>query len=239
MSALEPDPQQALGARRASAWPSLCAVCHGWGRARVCTDCVARFAPPVPRCRRCALRVPDGIDVCGACTLAPPPQTSAAAAFDYAAPWDRLIGAFKFRESLDLLPFFVASLQRTPPVGCVLPVPLAARRLRERGFNQAWALARGLARASGIRADAALLLRVRETPHQVELPLAERARNVRDAFALEPVRRAEVRGASFTLVDDVMTSGATLAAAAQVLLDAGAAEVHLRVLARTPRPDEA
>jgi ComF family protein len=220
-------------------WPSLCAVCRGWGRQRVCADCIARFAPAVPRCRRCALRTPEGVEVCGACTLAPPPQASAATAFDYAAPWDRLITAFKFHQALDLAPFFVARLGAVPPVGHVLPVPLSRQRLRERGYNQAWELARRLAATHGTVADAALLLRVRDTPHQVDLPLPARASNVRDAFAIEPARRAEVRGAVFTLVDDVMTTGATLATAARVLLEAGAAEVHLRVLARTPRPHDA
>jgi len=220
-------------------WPSLCAVCRGWGRQRVCADCVARFAPLVARCQRCALRTPGGIEVCGACILAPPVQASAAAAFDYAAPWDRLIAAFKFHGALELAPFFVSRLCGTPPIGRVLPIPLSTQRLRERGYNQAWELARRLAAATGTTADAALLLRVRDTPHQVDLPLGEREKNMRNAFAIEPRRRAEVRGAVFTLVDDVMTSGATLAAAAHVLLEAGAAEVHLRVLARTPRPEDA
>ena len=79
-----------------------------------------------------------------------------------------------------------------PPL--VVPVPLARRRLRERGYNQAWELARRVARALDVAADATLLLRVRETAHQLDLPPAARAGNVRGAFAVEPRRRAEVAG---------------------------------------------
>jgi len=75
------------GGRLAAAamrWPSLCAVCEGWGLGRVCTDCRERFAPLVPRCRRCALQVPAGIEVCGQCLAAPPPFDAAFARVDYA-----------------------------------------------------------------------------------------------------------------------------------------------------------
>ncbi|HZF85986.1 MAG TPA: phosphoribosyltransferase family protein, partial [Burkholderiaceae bacterium] len=111
--------------------------------------------------------------------------------------------------------------------------PLHVQRLRERGFNQALELARRLAPG---RCDPALLLRLRDTPSQAGLPRAQRLRNLRGAFALEPLRRAEVDGRRVLLVDDVMTTGASLAAAAQVLREAGARQVDALVLARTPAP---
>jgi len=126
-----------------------------------------------------------------------------------------------------------------PAPGLLLPVPLSLQRLRERGYNQAWELARRLARALGTRADARLLLRIRDTPHQLALPPEERAANVRGAFAVEPARRAELRGASVTVVDDVLTTGATLREIARVLRHAGVAQVHVWTLARTPRPESA
>jgi predicted amidophosphoribosyltransferase len=115
----------------------------------------------------------------------------------------------------------------------VLPMPLDAARLAERGFNQALELARRIAPA---RADARLLLRLRATTPQVRLAQAERHANVRGAFGVEPLRFAELRGKKVLLVDDVMTSGASLHAAAGALRAAGAEQVSAAVFARTDEP---
>jgi len=112
----------------------------------------------------------------------------------------------------------------------VLPLPLAPRRLAERGFNQALLLARALAPG---KTEALLLLRLRETGTQTSLDRKARRANVRDAFGVDPLRARELRGRSVVLVDDVMTSGASLHAAAQALRRAGAARVAAVVLART------
>ena len=121
----------------------------------------------------------------------------------------------------------------------MLPVPLAAARWRERGYNQAWELARRVARRLGIVAEPELLLRVRETAHQLALPLADRAGNVRAAFAVEPRRRAELRDRHVAIVDDVMTTASTAAEITGVVRQAGATTVEIWVLARTPRPGDA
>ena len=97
----------------------------------------------------------------------------------------------------------------------------------------------GVARRLDLAAEPELLLRLRETAHQLALPLAERAGNVRGAFAVEPRRRAELRGRHVAIVDDVMTTGSTAAEIAGVLKQAGAATVEVWVLARTPRPGDA
>jgi ComF family protein len=224
-------------------WPSVCAACRGWGLGRVCGDCRDRFAPALRRCRRCALRTPEGVEICGDCLASPPPFDAAFARLDYAYPWDRLIPAFKFHAALDLAPVFVeavveACAARAADDGepLVVPVPLGDARLRERGFNQAWELARRVAPRLGARADAGLLLRLRDTPHQLALPPDARAGNVRGAFAVEPRRRAEVRGRTVAVVDDVMTTGSTAAELARVLRQAGASRVEIWVVARTPRP---
>jgi ComF family protein len=228
----------------ARALPSLCAVCHGWGRGRVCAACIQRFAPALPRCARCGPEVPAGSESCGACLLAPPAYASTVAAVTYGYPWDRLVTGLKYRAALDLAAALAELLlnagRRSPAAApaLLIPVPLHAARLRERGYNQAWELARRLAGRLRCRADAALLLRVRDTPHQLALAPAGRAANVRDAFALEPRRRHELEGRAVTLVDDVMTTGATAAEIARVLLAAGAARVDVWVVARTPRGDE-
>ena len=223
--------------------PSQCAVCHDWGTQRVCALCVARFAPVLPRCGRCAINVPAGTGLCGTCLTDPPPFERALAAVDYAHPWDGLITQFKFHSALDLGPALAQRLLDTfrrggdPAPALCLPTPLSAERLHERGYNQAWELARRLARALNCRADPSLLLRVKDTPHQLALAPDQRAGNVRAAFAVEPRRRAELAGATVTLVDDVMTTGATASEAARVLLQAGAARVHVWVVARTPLDD--
>lgn len=183
--------------------------------------------------------MPAGQPVCGECLREPPPFERSVAAIDYAPPWDGLIRHYKFHERAELAALLAGLLREAvrdePRPDLLLPAPLSEERLRERGFNQSWEIARRL----GLRADARLLLRIRDTPHQVDLPLDRRAANVRGAYAVEPLRRAEIEGRHVALVDDVLTTGATAAEMARTLLAAGAARVHLWVLARTPRPDAA
>ena len=235
----------ALGAAIALHGPSLCAICRGWGRGRVCAPCLGRFAPRVPRCARCALPVPEATAVCGSCLGAPPAFDAALAALDYRAPWDRLVTAFKFHAALDLARPFASVLvdaerrRGAPRPSLVLPVPLAPLRLRSRGYNQAWEIARRVARMLDIAAEPALLLRLRETVHQLALPPLARAGNVAGAFAVEPRRRGELADRHVALVDDVMTTGSTAAELARVLKQAGARTVEIWALARTPRPDDA
>jgi ComF family protein len=231
-------------ARGSERWtvPGLCAICRGWGDARVCATCRSRFGAAVARCRRCALRVPDGVGVCGACLRDPPGFDSALTAFDYAHPWDTLIAPFKFHAALDLAPVFArclagASLQcGLAPPELLLPVPLSRQRQRERGYNQSWEIARRLARRLACPVDGSLLLRIKDTQHQLALPVDKRAANVKGAFAIEPARRDALRGRAVTLVDDVLTTGATAAEITRVLRQAGVVQVHLWVLARTPAP---
>lgn len=118
----------------------------------------------------------------------------------------------------------------------MLPMPLSHQRLAERGFNQAWELARALHRRSGTaaRLDARLLLRVRDAPPQTQLQRAERLSNLQGAFAADPLRTAELAGTQVLLIDDVMTTGASLSTAALALLRAGARSVSALVVARTP-----
>ncbi|HEY0857084.1 MAG TPA: ComF family protein [Albitalea sp.] len=228
-------------------WPALptqCAICRDWGPQRLCAACCQRFIAAGPRCERCALAVPAGVTVCGACLTRPAPWRSALAAVDYTHPWDQLIAHFKFHAALDLAAALARCLGqawrlsgRAAP-SLLLPVPLSAQRLRERGYNQAWELARRVASRIGCPADSRLLLRIRDTPHQLALPIDRRGANVRGAFAVDPLRLDALRGRSVTVLDDVMTTGATATEITRVLQQAGAAEVHWWVLARTPAPGE-
>jgi ComF family protein len=224
-----------------SALPSQCAVCHAWPAQPVCESCVARFAQPQARCLRCALPVPAGVAECGQCLAHPPVQDACHAALSYDYPWSALIAQYKFNGQAGWARSF-ASLMRSAPwvepaldeADLVLPMPLSKERLAERGFNQALLLARALAPD---RTQAGLLLRVRHTPSQAALDLKQRLANVKDAFAVEPLRAGELKGKKVALVDDVMTSGASVSSAAQALRQAGAARITVLVLARTPQPD--
>lgn len=223
--------------------PSLCALCHGWGEQRVCSACMKRWAGAQHRCAQCAIGTPTATARCGACLLDPPPYARAVAAFDYATPWDGLIARFKFNDALDLVPSLTQQLLCAIRASGVtlpdrlLPVPLSDTRLRERGYNQAWEIARRLGKALALRADPHLLLRTKDTPHQLALLPNARAANVHGAFAIEPLRLRELRGTHVAVVDDVLTTGATAAEITRTLLQAGAASVQVWVLARTPRPD--
>ncbi len=125
-----------------------------------------------------------------------------------------------------------------PPVQWVLPVPLSPARLAERGYNQAWELARRVARRRGLGAQAHWLLRLRDTPHQVGLGRPAREANLRNAMWVPPEGQRGLAGCQVALVDDVMTTGVTAAAATRALLAAGAAGVQVWVLARTPAPGD-
>ena len=223
------------------ALPTQCAICHDWAGQRICPACAGRFGRLPPRCQRCALEVPPGTGVCGGCLRLAPAFDHAQAAVDYAFPWDTLILQLKFNGAVDLAPALAGLMLRCRQPGALpapellLPVPLSAPRLRQRGFNQAWELTRRLGTALSVRSEARLLLKQTDTPPQLALPVARRAANVHGAFALDPRRRDEVRGRDVVVVDDVMTTGATGAEIARVLREAGARRIGLWVLARTPR----
>ena len=219
--------------------PSQCAVCHGWPAARICMACVGRFASLRHRCRTCAMPVAEGVSQCGDCLLHPPALDACGAALDYRYPWAELIAQFKFTPCDPGWAAHLGQLMRRAPLASpfiheadlVLPIPLSRERLAERGFNQALLLARRLGATEKICTD--LLLRVLHTPAQSQLTRTQRLRNLRDSFAIDPLKTAEIKGRCVLLVDDVMTTGATLQTAALRLKQAGAAEVRALVLART------
>lgn len=197
--------------------------------------------PPQPRCITCGLPLTATVH-CGRCVLEPPPFARTVCAVDYAFPWDRLIGRLKYDDRpegavllADLLVRRVLELAQPMP-SIVVPVPLSPQRLAERGYDQAWELARRVARRLALPAEAGLLRRRFDGRHQVGLSRSQRLANLRGAFDLPPRGRGRIVDAHVALVDDVMTTGATAAAAAQTLLAAGARRVDLWVVARTPMP---
>lgn len=219
------------------ALPSQCAVCHAWPAQPVCETCVALFAQPVSRCSTCALPLPAGMRRCGTCLQTAPPLDQALAAVPYAYPWSGLIGEFKFHQHTGWAHSFATVMRSAPWVEpaleaatLLIPMPLSRERLRQRGFNQSLVLARALD-PSKVAPD--ILLRIRDTPPQSTLHRKERLHNVHNAFAVDPLRAGLLQGQGVVLLDDVMTSGASLHAAARVLRHAGATHITSLVLART------
>jgi ComF family protein len=149
----------------------------------------------------------------------------------YEFPCDGLVQALKYRARLALAGFFARSLaSRTmPEVDLIVPMPLHPRRLAERGFNQALEIARCLARHRDRPLEPRGVLRVKDTLPQTELPYEERARNVRGGFLC----KLDLSGARVAVLDDVMTTGATLNELARALKRAGATRVENLVIART------
>lgn len=227
-----------------AALPSACALCGAHGRAVLCPPCREQYLGLArTRCRCCAnpVSAADTAWLCGACQAEAPPFDATVAAADYAAPLDQLVLQLKFGGVLALAPCFGKALgealladERMTVPDLLCPVPLGRARLVERGFNQALEMARPLARALGRPLHPALALRVRDTAAQSAMAPNQRQHNVRHAFTLAPGAQALVEGRHIGVVDDVMTSGATLADMAAMLKRFGAARVTNLVFARTP-----
>lgn len=217
--------------------PSQCQVCHSWPANTVCDDCVSQFAQPHARCQTCALPVPQGMPHCGACLKQAPPLDQCLAAVAYAYPWSNLMAEFKFRDQTGLARVFATLLKATPWVepalegaDIVLAMPLSGAKLRQRGYNQALLLAREL---NHTKVQTDILLRIQESPAQHTLKRTQRLNALDHAFAVDPLRTDALQGTRVVLVDDVMTTGASLYAAARVLRAAGASHITGLVFART------
>jgi ComF family protein len=181
----------------------------------------------------CALPIPDG-KVCGACLTDPPAFNSTHAAFSYSFPVDVLIQALKYQGNLALAPILAGELLHKADglPDCVIPVPLSTKRLRERGFNQALEIARIISKNSGVSLLPNACSRIIDNPPQAGLPWKERAKNVRGVFRCD----ADLRGKIVVLLDDVMTTGATLNELAKAVRKRGAVEANAWVVARTLPP---
>ena len=200
----------------------LCAACHEH-LPYLCEPC----------CKVCALPIPDG-ELCGACLSDPPAFDSTRAAFSYSFPVDALIHALKYQGNLALA--LILAEELLPKAGAhldyLIPVPLSAARLRERGFNQALEIARIISNKSGVTLLANACSRILDNPPQAGLPWKERSKNIRGAFRCN----AKLRGKKVALLDDVMTTGATLNELAKVVRKQGAIEINAWVVARTLPP---
>jgi ComF family protein len=220
--------------------PSTCLLCGATsGTGPLCGACLADLPwHRQPQCPRCAVPTPDG-QVCGACLKHPPAFDRSRAALAYAFPLDRLIPRLKYNGRLAIAPALgeclAASAAPGPSPDCLIPMPLHAKRIRERGFNHATEIAREVAKRLDLPLDTDSCRRIRDTPPQMGLKHDARRRNVRGAF----VCTGDVRGRRIALIDDVMTTGTSLDELAKTLKQAGALEVETWVVARTLAPGDA
>lgn len=224
-------------------WPPVCILCRGVGQPPVldiCADCEADLCVNLPACRICAQPLSDAAtDVpCGACLRRPPHFDTAYCAFRYAYPVDRLVQGTKYRGAVAqgrvLSELLARCLQRrhaAPLPELLVPVPLASRRFRERGYNQAIELGRYVEKRLHIPMRANVVSRVRETREQATLDKRERRKNIRGAF--EVVR--DLPGKHIAIIDDVITTGSTVNELARVLKKAGARRVEVWAVARAGR----
>jgi ComF family protein len=212
-----------------------CLVCGERGAGDdLCALCRAALPWNRNACLRCGLPLPQSESACGACLKHPPPFAATRAALIYSFPLDRLLLRFKFHGDLAagrlLSQLFCQALGDSELPKALVPVPLHGSRLRERGYDQALELAKAMARRTGISLHRHALRRVRGTARQSELGLSARQRNLRGAFAVV----GDALPKHVALIDDVMTTGATLRECAQTLLRSGVEQVDAWVIARAP-----
>lgn len=224
--------------------PRHCALCgQASGQGNLCGPCHADLPRLTRACPGCALpSYGSAAQLCGQCLLCPQPWLQAVAALVYCYPVDWLVRRFKFNR--DFSCGQVLGLEMLAAVGrcaaarpdALVPVPLHRLRHFGRTFNQAEVLARQLGRSLGLPVHDRLLLRTRRTSAQSGLDATGRKRNIRGAFRCRHGAGKVLDGAHVALIDDVMTTGATLTACVRELRRAGVGEVSLWVVARAPPP---
>lgn len=232
------------------------ATCPGCGDAvdhegALCSACWAetRFVDGLA-CPRCGAPLPDdgtggeaaSGTLCDDCIATPRPWAHGRAALVYGGIGRSMVLALKHGDRPDLAPVLGGWLARAAaplvrPGMVVVPVPIHLLRLAKRKYNQAALLSAQVARAHGLPHRPDLLVRRRNTPMQDHKGVSDRFANIEDALFVPERRHDFVQGRAFLLIDDVMTSGATLGAAAQLLRDAGAGSVSVAVLARAVKSD--
>lgn len=221
--------------------PPVCVLCGSPGISTkkgvrdLCLACQQSLPWADTQCARCALPLSaTAIEaLCGRCQTHPPAFESCLSPFHYHAPLDHMLQGLKFNGRLaqarllgELMADWLGSIVESPP-DQLIPVPLHADRLRERGFNQAIELARPISQRLGVPLNLQSVRRILATPAQSDLSRKQRLKNIRGAFeASQPLKGHVV------IVDDVMTTGSTADELANTLLKAGADRVDVWVCAR-------
>lgn len=219
-------------------FPQLCLLCSSGhaGDVAICDDCLGDMPWHIENtCPQCALPSLSN-QRCGQCIQAPPDFDLTLSLFQYQYPVSSMLQQYKYRQMLTLAQTWGALLalrlgtQALPD--CIIPMPLHKQRLQERGFNQSMEIARVMSKRLNLPLDMSSCTRTKLTPPQASLPYKARIKNMHGAFSCEPT----LQGMRIALLDDVMTTGASLNALAKTVKAAGASHVECWVIARTFTP---
>lgn len=223
--------------------PTSCFVCGASHTDLICSACrLDYFSRPCNRCHQCAISIPSSSNTayCGQCLQNKPAFDASLTVCDYAAPTDQLVLALKFGHHLPLAKLLADAMVEQvltqenivlPDLLC--PVPLSKQRLAERGFNQSLEIAKIMSSRLQIPLASDLLIRTKNTPPQSSLAHELRIKNVRNAFIIRPDMIDLVAGKHIGIVDDVLTTGATVNELAKLLKRFGAHKVSNLIFART------
>jgi len=208
----------------------LCKASNG-GDIGLCADCLKDMPwHTAEQCPQCALLAYDG-QLCGNCIASSPEFDATSALFRYEYPLDSMLQRYKYGQSLNMADTFASLMTSTiitkPDI--IIPMPLHPQRLQERGFNQSLEIARIIAQKMEIRLESHACKRIKLSPPQASLPLKQRVKNMKGAFSCT----TGLDGLHVALLDDVMTTGASLNALAKAVKSAGAHHVECWVVART------
>ena len=223
----------------------LCKSAHG-GNIGLCDDCQKDLPwHTEPHCPQCGL-LSFNHQLCGHCLKSPPDFDATLALFTYDFPLAALLQRYKYGNMLNLSHSFAdlmaAHLLRhrvqtnhisTKSIDLIIAMPMHPQRLQERGFNQALEIAKLLAKKLNVPLDYTVCIRNKLTPPQASLPLKERVKNIRGVFSVNEAHKINLKGLKIALIDDVMTTGASLNELAKTLKKAGASHVECWVIART------
>jgi len=219
----------------------LCASHDGdaFGLCKACLNSLPWHS--APQCPQCGLTTPIAHATCGSCLSSPPAFDATHALFSYDFPVDRMLQHYKYKNSLHLANTFATLLHREKltqqatqsNIDLIIPMPMHPARLKERGFNQALEIAKLLSKSMQIKLDYTSCQRTKYTPPQASLPFKERIKNIHGVFHCQK----NLQGLKVAIVDDVMTTGASLNELAKTLKQAGAAHIECWAIARTlPKP---
>lgn len=211
----------------------------------ICEDCEVDLPWLSYQCRQCALPIPDPQALCADCIHNPPSFSAVLTPFEFTFPLDTLISRFKYQQNwpygqlltallVEHLKYYFDEGGQRPQM--LLAIPLAKRRQRQRGYNQAQMICDWLVKSLNINNPKHLLLRTRETVSQQGLNAKARRANLHNAFQITDA--TQIKDKHIVLVDDVLTTGTTCSIISELLLKLGAARVDVYCLARTGKPQE-
>jgi len=207
--------------------PQSCFLCGNTAQHALCQPCANDLPRPITACRCCGVDLTEEL-ICGQCLQTPPPYQRTQAVFSYRYPVDKLIQAAKFKNNLAILHYLAQQMAQhfviESPPDVIIPVPLHRQRLRQRGYNQALELAKVIARKTAIPLNHHRCQRTKNTPPQtLQKSLKARQQNIQGAFQVAPL---PLHWHYLVLIDDVVTTGATVKALAQALIEVAPEQIQ-------------